>query len=400
MSITSASRATAQDRIYQEKRARKCKLLHMNVDVMKENSVESLLFEDHVFEHVMHLQGEKPFQSGNKIFFPFQQTEHLNDAEISDDAELQTYFEKIQAKKCQLWVKTEGKAHFRIDADTIDFETFKTYLHANYNEEMGFEELDLSYISVIYPTEYLDTAGLVAKRVIHFVQGSGYRINKDEYCYLKSGFRSYKRSNITTLEPYKHIENHDGNYYLDVVVRSTSAPSLLNALTQHASFRLTSSLGEVYSVGIANPGENDIEIHSPDFLEFYPQTSCQEYVKRYQINGEKEFEILVAHIQIKMLQWSYPLPTNPQAYYHKIRQNCAHFCENVISYAKETELITPTEDTAPITKQFFDNLQILLVAIFESIYLFFNPVNFDGYDERVKTVVESQPILLPQSLLL
>lgn len=140
---------------------------------------------------------------------------------------------------------------------------------------------------------------------------------------------------ITTwknLKPYQHVSPQE-NFTVDIIVHSPSdaLPGVFE-YKAHASIKITTPNGEVYSIGFQpkDPSTNfklrEGKLESPDHFIFMPKKNYHQHTTRYTLPDASSFHELISWIE--EIQGT-PNDGNFPLLYHPTHHNCAAFVKTI-----------------------------------------------------------------------
>ena len=222
--------------------------------------------------------------------------------------------------------------------DTINLEEFKKLILKNdgsFNKEN---------IQLIHPSKDLTLEELEEIGVLEIDDESlDYEISND-YQYLENGFEFYPEDEWEFLRPMSSTSNPPKNYNLDIIVHSK--PGLPGILGDqgHASVKITTPGGEIYSIGLfpkdLERESDDLSLQngkltSPDSYMFLPSHSVEQHQMSYTLPDQHAFHKLVKWIEAMQgyHKDDEDVVTTTNLFYHPTHQSCAAFASELRDYA-------------------------------------------------------------------
>lgn len=434
-----ASRTVPVDKsgFYSQKVINKCKNMDLDPELVEKNKLGHLFFKDHVYENILHF-GSKPKVENGRVLLPYQKTATLKSVGIGSSGSLIDYYEKAQNNNYAFLIRENNQngVHKRIAARDISYEDFYEYCTEEVldsrvlvenvtkgpfgwiGDMFGYfrtlpllsdpvtKQLNLSNIIVVEPVEYLSIEQLHAKGIVDYNSGKDRYETFADIPYLQNGFQARKIENPEKLVPYKKLENHNGKFYFEIVVHTKGQPNLYGG-QGHASLRLTSASGEVYSAGLVYEGDQSGDgllytaksvIVSPDDQEFLPASSYMHQSKRYEVGSAEDFQKLVNIVEEEMI--GVRNKDNLSSIYHVTKNNCAHFCKRVLDKAL---VEIKMKDTHFYALHLINKISSFAKTIFAStilwIYSLVRPAIFHDNDKQYAKEIEGKTLLFPAFLL-
>lgn len=387
----------------QDKIIKKCRSLGMDPELVKSSKLEFLLFKEYMFERMKYYQ-LPPIEQNGQLTFAYQNTYSLEEQVQSSGESLKETFERCQEDGDTFLIrqKTTKGCHLKIPAKNL---TFKVFLEYCYQPIPGGKLLNLLNVKIMESTEFLSTEELVKNKMFFFNKEKDRFEIDNNVDFLDGGFQSVQDINDTHfLEPFSHLPSN-GKFYLDVIVHSNKEPGIFWN-QGHASIRLTSSNGLVYSAGkVYNELENedhlisigDTSFNSPDVYEFIPKQSYEKRIRRYEILNAIDFHKLFDYVEEQIQDAS---DLTSKSIYHGVKENCAHFCKDIVTFSTKNLHVAQealprfAACTSAVARSKMQVFSYLLPAV-----SFVQPAKYEGQKSLYKKEIEDKEVLLPAILL-
>ncbi len=367
-----ASRDAIAEKRKLKKRRQKSEKLGFDYEVIVENRIDDLLFDEHIYERLRffgenlkfrEISEDEYFDSFYKgsffgkreLLLPYQDVISLR--EVSDDEKkIAALYRKAIRKNYTLMSENDskqGRFNRQSVRKTVSFEAFTTFCK---NAKNIYSE---SYL--ISPTQYASPEELKELRLLRREESSDKYSLPANTEFVEGGFRR-----MTHSLPFRH-EKSDKKFYMDVVVYTEGKGGVIFD-EGHASLMLTSPSGEVYSFGLFDESDSSFyNIEAPDVYTFVPRHKKR--IKRYEIANVHDFREILHYIDAEV-----KISEKNGIAYDALTRNCAHFCSRVVQFAKnnceivkESTLISTLDKAYVKSKIIFLQILIFLAKIWQSL---------------------------------
>ncbi|WP_068468606.1 hypothetical protein [Candidatus Protochlamydia phocaeensis] len=309
--------------------------------------LQKLVFEDHIYERMAHFGHLFTFNEKKEITFKFSNRLPLGQALPSHptDAAADSYWNKLYEKFIEERVALEIRGEFdkglyqTISPSEITVEQLKAII---IQEDGSFNK----NVHVIYPVQELTVKELEDKGILNKDEKTGEYFINSEYQYLENGFTPYSEDKWEHLRPYAHTSTPPKDFTIDVVVHSRKGLPGIFAHQGHASIKMTTPQGEIFSVGFFPETEgtdrdpHDLSLQkgkfvSPDKQLFLPSSIYDHHILSYTLSDPKAFHQFIKWIEA-MQGYHEDKATGEvntsNVLYHPTHQSCAAFAAEAREY--------------------------------------------------------------------
>jgi hypothetical protein len=292
--------------------------------------LESLLIKNHLYEHMKYFKHPLSFNEKGEMTFKFTKKEFLKDAVSASFI----HWERLHRKWSTQDVKLEERGNFENGC-------YKTHLVKNMTceelKELLIQDGKVNEnIQIVYPTKYLTLQELEKADVVQINNQDKVQINSPVR-YVDEGFVEIPE-NWQFLTPTTHIANPPKDFTVEVVVHQKGTlPSA--SIMAHASIKLTTPNGEVYSLGF-HPTENWFQgqlnlklqkgnLITPDPYIFFSTDKYSTYHLSYTLPNAESFHKVMQQIVAMKGYDETEEREDSLLFYHPLHQNCADFAYNI-----------------------------------------------------------------------
>lgn len=388
-----------------------------------ENDLISILCDEHVYERMKKF-GHR-FEEGHEPIFKMKKVDN---------------FQALEKHFPQLCGSLDDKVQFLKERDGLGLEirikgNFEDgrYKNVPLNGLSADQIRDLisshnsKDIEIVNTRNLLTIDELIAEGVIFRDVDTNYLHIVEGYQYLEDGFEYRPDSDWEHMEPIGRVKNPPKEFKLDVLIHR---PRSGGAEAQgHASLRITTPSGELYSVGFFPENQKfgeDIEedpstlgkydqdakirpgaIQIPDRYIFMPETAFETQEISFDLKGSKNFHQVIEYIQ--------KLKKNPiveegaeisaDLLFHATHQNCAAFAKEIVEFALENgaERITekPSLFSLKRAKAAITNFVLSVATTMPGVSKYFKAskgLNGTPYEDLKITELFGRAVLLPADL--
>lgn len=336
------------------------KLLKENVDPKfldaylnkDKNLLDVVLFNYlHVYEKMSHFGHQLKLNSNQEPVFNVSKKVSLNTGHNSLD-KIEDW-NKIKDQLIQKNVKLQCKGEFSqgryqsYDLTQMSSEELKNLLVVNEEGKWKWNQ-NISLFSI----KEMTIPELKDQGIIKTYSDNKEYINSD-YTYGENGFEK-KSLEWKDFKPYHHTLNPPKDYTVDIIVHSKPGlPGVFDRQT-HASVKITTPNGEIYSIGFY-PNYNEDQpdgrlrqgsLRIPDEFQMKPSHSYEQHVMRYSLSDPKKFHELINWIEKSQANRS-NLKESGEVFnllYHPTHRSCAFFAdvvkEKVLELGAKSEYLT------------------------------------------------------------
>lgn len=330
----------------------KASTIHLPQFLKTENAknLENLLFDDHIYERMAHFGHTFSFNAEGKVVFKFSDRAPL-DVEVPEDTiedieDPETYWDELYDEFADKDITLEIRGEFNdgrymnVPISEINPEQLKQLL---IQEDGSFNKS----IQIIYPPKELTFEELEEQGILECDEETNEYFIASEYQYLENGFVSLPDEEWEHLRPYAYTSTPPKEFTIDIIVHSK--PGLPGVFMDqgHASVKITTPKGEIYSVGFF-PGDLERDPYNlsmqkgklitPDTYLFLPSTSYEQHVMSYTLSDPKAFHKIVNWIEAAQGYNKEEETEEVNAsnlFYHPTHQSCASFASTLRDYALE-----------------------------------------------------------------
>ncbi|MBA3603223.1 MAG: hypothetical protein H0W50_06205 [Parachlamydiaceae bacterium] len=311
-------------------------------------NLNKLIFDDHLYERMKAFNHNITFNDSGEITFKFSERTSIDD-EIPEDTldEIDSpddywceLYQDLLNKELSLCIKGEfedGCYHIYALSE-INHEQLKEMI---VKEDGTFNKS----IQLIHPRKELTLDELEECGILGKDEETGEYFIDCEYQYLENGFTSYFYEDWKFLKPFAYASIPPKDFTIDIIVHSS--PGLPGVFSDqgHASVKITTPRGEIYSIGlmpeIAERDPYNLSLQrgkllSPDPYIFMPSTSFERHTMSYTLTDPKAFH--------RLMNWIEALQSHQEdeetgeikscnLFYHPTHQSCASFASTLRHYA-------------------------------------------------------------------
>lgn len=316
------------------------------------NSVDAkvlnkLVFEDHIYERMAYFGHAFSFNENDEAVFKFSEKSTL-DVEILEDSieeidDPETYWNELYDEFVEKGLKLEVKGEYAggqyatHPVSSLTIEKFKDLIT---NKDGSFNKS----IQVIYPPVELTVQELEEHGILELDEETGeYSIIAD-YQYLEGGFTDYPYEEWQHLRPHAHTTTPPKDFTMDIIVHSQIGLPGIFTDQGHASVKITTPNGEIYSLGLfPEEGERDPynlsmqkgKIVSPDNYLFLPAKNYEQHTLSYSFSDPKTFHEMIKWIETAQGHHENidSEVTTSNLFYHPTHHSCASFASTLRDFA-------------------------------------------------------------------
>lgn len=319
-----------------------------------ENDLLSLLCDEHIFERMKKFGHH--FAAGQEPKFRMKRIDNFQD--LCNQFPLFS----VPGNKLQFFEDQKGDGlEIRIRGRFEDG-LYKSYSLDNLTKEQIqdiISNYDPSDIAIVHPTKLMNVDELLKCGVLQRDVNTKALFITEGFQYLGNGFEYRPDSGWQHLEPIGLLKRPPNEFRLEVLVHKPKNGGV--KAQGHASLRITTPSGEVFSVGFfpdnkkSSPtnedpssilGEHEEEakiqqgaLMSPDRFIFLPESAYETEIVAFDLKGKENFHKVMDYID--QLKGGKETPSNLlfQATHH----NCAVFAKEVADLAVKNGAVLMTE---------------------------------------------------------
>lgn len=329
-----------------------------------ENDLLALLIDEHLYERMKKFGHH--FEPGKEPRFRMKRVDNFQD--------LCKQFPNLADKKIQFFEDQKGdgleiriRGHFEdgryknISLDSLSKEQLQEILSKN----------EAGNIDLVHPTKLMNIDELLKEGIFKRDDKTNALYITEGYQYLANGFEFRHHSAWTNLEPIGCLKQPPKEFRMDVLIHKPKNGGL--GAQGHASLRISTPSGEIYSVGFlpqGKPGSSDDDedsktifgkfgvitqgaIQSPDHFIFLPKSAYDTETIAFDLKGSDNFHKVIEYI--KNLKGN-PLDeegyiTASELLFQGTHHNCAVFAKEIADFATKNGASRLSEKPVKFTAQ-------------------------------------------------
>ena len=310
--------------------------------------LNKLVFEDHLYERMVYFGDSFSFNKNGDALFKFSERSSIDDEipedsieEIDDPEEYwNALYQEFVDKELKLEVKGEfaGGLYATHLVSGISIAEFKNVI---INEDGSFNKT----IQVIYPPKELTIQELEDQGILDKDEETGEYFVIADYQYLEGGFTDYPYEEWQHLRPHAHTITPPKNFSMDIIVHSQIGLPGIFTDQGHASVKITTPNGEIYSLGLfPEEGERDPynlslqkgKLVSPDNYLFLPSKNYEQHTMSYSFSDPKTFHEMIKWIETAQGHYENEETAEVNTsnlFYHPTHHSCASFASTLRDFA-------------------------------------------------------------------